>query len=64
MVYNNRIGIRRGSVCMRGQGNFLLLLDMLLGRKLEGALVHVGDGRIVMPVLLGWERLLRKYVVL
>jgi len=48
---------------MGGQGDFLLLLDML-GRELEGALVHVGNGRVVMPVLLGWERLVRKHVVL
>lgn len=49
---------------MRGQGNFLLLLDMLLSRELEGALMHVADGRVVMPVFLGWERLLGKYIVL
>jgi hypothetical protein len=46
---------------MRGQGDFLVLLDML-SRELEGALVHVGDRRVVLSVLLRRERLLRKHV--
>ena len=63
MVYNNRIAIRCSGISMRRQGDLLLLWDMLRGREMEGTL-HVVDRRVMMPFLLGRERLLGKHVML